>query len=87
MLSPFSFPSDELHARARQLDQATQLVRSAAADLPGPESREGFAGPVRIVFDVEARRILALLADAESALIGATRHVESLANAASEGAD
>lgn len=86
MLSSFPFPSEDLRARARQLDYAAEIVRTATDSLPGPETRQGFAGPVRVVYDAEARRIQGLLVDAEAALVGATRHVHYLADVDSSGA-
>jgi hypothetical protein len=82
MFAAFPLPSDDLHARARQLAHAAEIVRTAAGALPGPESRHGFAGPVRMVYDSEARRVQGLLVDAETALVRANRHLHHLADLA-----
>lgn len=85
MVSSFPIPSDDLHARARQLGHAAEIVRTATTALPGPESRQGFAGPVRVVYDAEERRIQGLLVDAETALVGASRHLHYLGDVVRSG--
>ncbi|RZT59690.1 hypothetical protein EV140_1674 [Microcella alkaliphila] len=85
MNSPDPFLAADLRARERQLAHAADIVRTAPTQLPGPESRAGFAGPIRVVYDAEARRIEALLAEADGALTNAWRHFTALASAAESG--
>ncbi|MFN3708338.1 hypothetical protein [Microcella sp.] len=85
MNSSDPFLAASLRARERQLANAVDIVRAAPTQLPGPESRVGFAGPIRVVYDAEARRVETLLADADVALTNARAHVTALACAAESG--
>lgn len=80
--SPASLTCSDLRYRAGHLSHAAELLRQVAADIPGPETRAGFMGLVRDYFDAMVRERVTRITDAESELIGASRQLHVLADAA-----
>lgn len=79
-LSTASVSCSDLRYRAGHLTHAAELVRQAAASLPGSEALGSVAGIVRASFDVMARDRLARLIEAEQELDGAGRNLSGLAD-------
>lgn len=52
MTLSFSLSADELRRGSWELHEAAELIDLALVELPGPETRAGFAGPVRVAYDM-----------------------------------